>query len=55
MTEANGAQQHGEGILRITEPLPDAQSKRINENMSKLSETVHDIKLLKLLRAFCSH
>lgn len=44
MTEANGAQQHGEGILRITEPLLDAQIKRINESMSKLSETVCDIK-----------
>lgn len=29
MTEANGAQQHGEGILRITGPLLDGQRKRI--------------------------
>lgn len=35
MKEANGAQQHGEGILRITGPLLEGQRKRINENMSK--------------------
>ena len=40
----NGAKEHGEGILRVTGPLPEAQNKRVNENTSKLCEAVGNIR-----------
>lgn len=34
MTGINGAQEHAEGILRVTRPLCESQNKRVNENRS---------------------
>lgn len=44
MIGVNGAQEHGEGILRVIWPLPEAQKKRVNENTTKLYETVGKIR-----------
>lgn len=44
MIGVNGAQEHGEGILRVTGPLSEAQNKRVNETMPELCETVGNIR-----------
>ena len=46
MIGVNGAQEHGEGILRVTRPIPKPHNKRVNENMSKLCETVGSIRFI---------